>query len=83
MTSTSGKQVMETSMVLAAQSEVQRYITAGLENVGVISSAQKGVQGLRFLEFHRTTSSRVEARFPRNLAQKNGISCISKVCESW
>ena len=47
------------------------------------NQAQKGVQGLRFLEFHRTTSSRVEARFPRNLSQKNGISCISKVCASW
>jgi hypothetical protein len=38
---------------------------------------------LLLLESRTTTSPRVEACFPRDLAQKNGITCISNVCESW
>ena len=37
---------------------------------------------LLFLESRRTTTPRVEARFPRNLAQKNRITRISNVWES-
>jgi hypothetical protein len=35
------------------------------------------------LEFHKTATPRVEARFPRNPAQKNGFDGASNVCGSW
>jgi hypothetical protein len=35
------------------------------------------------LELHKTATPRVEARFPRNPAQKNGLGGASNVCGSW